>query len=102
MRALAHHRPMLIIPHGRDQDENAVRVTERGAGLKLAATANAKEIEIAVRRLLEDASFTKAAKRLGTVISDRTQDACAEELLEEMAAPPALVPHDELLAGRQA
>jgi hypothetical protein len=45
-----------------------------------------KEIEIAVRRLLEDTAFKEGAKKLGTVISGNTQDDCAEQLLEEMAA----------------
>ena len=32
-RALTHGLPLLVMPHGRDQGDNAVRVTEHGAGL---------------------------------------------------------------------
>src|SRR5262249_11217279 len=35
MRALINRLPMLVIPHGRDQNDNAVRVTHRRAGLSL-------------------------------------------------------------------
>ena len=33
MRALTHRLPLLCLPMGRDQDDNAARVTARGAGL---------------------------------------------------------------------
>ena len=35
MRGLLSRVPLLVIPHGRDQNDNAVRVTFRGAGLSL-------------------------------------------------------------------
>src|SRR5262249_17590959 len=35
MKALAHGLPLLCIPLGRDQPDNAVRVLESGAGLRL-------------------------------------------------------------------
>ena len=35
MRGLVNRVPMLVLPHGRDQNDNAVRITERGAGLSL-------------------------------------------------------------------
>ena len=39
MRALSHGRPMLCLPMGRDQNDNAARVVARGAGLRLGADA---------------------------------------------------------------
>jgi MGT family glycosyltransferase len=86
MRALAHHQPMLIMPHGRDQDENAIRVTERGAGLKLPAAATVAEIEIAVRRLLKDSSFAKAARNLGLAIAAETREDVVTQTLQELSA----------------
>lgn len=86
MRALLHHRPMLIIPHGRDQNENAIRVTERGAGLMLPATASRSEIESALQRLLSDPSFAIAARELGTAIADEMAHSPAVPLLEKLAS----------------
>lgn len=80
MRALQFHRPMLVIPHGRDQDENAVRVTEHGAGLRLTPGASVEEIRNNLRRLLEEPVFTQAARRLGEAIAveSRRVDVVAE------------------------
>jgi MGT family glycosyltransferase len=89
MRALMHRRPMLLIPHGRDQDENAVRVTERGAGLKLPASATRGEIQAAIERLLSEPSFAKAAETLGSTIAAETREDNVVELLEQCAAGSA-------------
>jgi UDP:flavonoid glycosyltransferase YjiC (YdhE family) len=89
MRALKHQRPLLVIPHGRDQDENAVRVVEHGAGLRLTAAASMAEIRSALQRLLNEAAFATAAQRLGSAIAEEAQriDVVAE--LETLAAQPA-------------
>jgi UDP:flavonoid glycosyltransferase YjiC (YdhE family) len=86
MRALTHQRPMLIIPHGRDQDENAIRVTERGAGLKLPATSSVMQLEIAVQQLLQDPSFAEAARKLGSAIAAEAREDLVTQPLEKLAA----------------
>lgn len=65
MRGLMAGVPLLILPFGRDQPENARRVTARGAGLTLSSRAPAGAIRRAVRRLHEDRRFTEAAAALG-------------------------------------
>ena len=85
MRALRHGRPMLVIPHGRDQAENAVRVASRGAGLMLDASADSAAIADALRRLLEDPAFRDAARRLGQDIVTGDGDAPAVGALESLA-----------------
>lgn len=85
MRALSHRRPMLVIPHGRDQEDNAARVTERGAGIKLAPTASVAELEAAIRRLLNEPSFADAAKALGDAIAADSKEDRVVPLLEEAA-----------------
>lgn len=86
MRALCHHRPLLVIPHGRDQDENAVRVVERGAGLRLTADSSVAEIREALSRLLNEAAFTESARRLGTAITEEAQDIHTVAELELLAS----------------
>jgi UDP:flavonoid glycosyltransferase YjiC (YdhE family) len=91
MRSLRYHRPMLVIPHGRDQDENAARVVEHGAGLRLTAGASVEEIRGALRRLLEEPAFTQSARRLGAAIAGELKRVDVVAELEALTAHPAQV-----------
>jgi UDP:flavonoid glycosyltransferase YjiC (YdhE family) len=86
-RALAHRRPLLLLPHGRDQADNAVRVTARGAGLSLPPTAPAEAIRAALGRLLDEPAFAAAAARLGAAVAEDAARSPVVEALEELAAP---------------
>jgi MGT family glycosyltransferase len=65
VRALAAGVPLVVIPQGRDQGDNAVRVTCRNAGLSLRRNADPATIAAAVWRVLGDGSYRRAADRLG-------------------------------------
>jgi MGT family glycosyltransferase len=86
LRALMHRRPMLIMPHGRDQQENAIRVTERGAGICLPSTASHGEIADALRQLLQDPSYATAAAKLGRAVAENRHHASVTDVLEQLAA----------------
>ena len=88
MTALLNRLPQLVIPHGRDQGDNAVRITERGAGLSLPATATTAELQNALQRLLTDPSFREAAQRLGDAVAAEVQRSTLIEELEALAAQP--------------
>ena len=61
--ALAHGTPQLIIPQGAEQFLNAEACEGAGAALSLPPDgATAEAVATAVRRLLDDASFTAAAE----------------------------------------
>ena len=83
MRALAHRLPLLCLPMGRDQDDNAARVFARGAGLRLRPSASPTRIAAAVRRLLDEPGFRASAERLGRIIRD---DAAADRAVKELEA----------------
>ena len=86
VRALAAGVPMVVLHHGRDQADNAARITTRGAGLALRRTAKPSDIAAAVRRVLDDPSFAQAAQRLGTSIRrDAASGALVAELEEHRA-----------------
>jgi UDP:flavonoid glycosyltransferase YjiC (YdhE family) len=92
-RALTHGRPLLVIPHGRDQNDNAVRVTARHAGLSLTPEASTEAIRAALRRLLEEPAFKENAERLGAAVARDVRDSPVVEVLEaEAAAARALCP----------
>ncbi|HEX8366062.1 MAG TPA: nucleotide disphospho-sugar-binding domain-containing protein [Allosphingosinicella sp.] len=88
-RALVHGLPMLVMPHGRDQADNAVRVTERGAGLSLPPGAAAAEIRVALGRLLDERPFAEAARSLGARVAGEAADSPVVGELESLAATVA-------------
>ncbi len=71
VRTLAADVPMVILHHGRDQADNATRVTTRGAGLAVKRTATPAVIAAAVRRVLDDPAFASGARQLGESIRPR-------------------------------
>jgi MGT family glycosyltransferase len=83
MRALAHRVPLLCMPMGRDQNDNAARVVERGAGLELPPAASADEIREALHDLLNEPSFRTAARRLGDAVAS---EAAASSVIDELEA----------------
>lgn len=85
MRALVAQKPMLAIPHGRDQNDNAARIAERGAGLRLDPAATTDEIERALRALLDDPSYAKAAEALGGQVAAEAANSPLADALERLA-----------------
>jgi len=83
--SICYRKAMLVIPHGRDQADNAVRVTERGAGLSLAPGAPVEAIRTACTRLLDDPSFRDAAKRLGDLVAAEAENLTVVQELEAAA-----------------
>ncbi len=83
MKALVHGCPMLVIPHGRDQVDNAVRVAHRGAGLSLAPDADVETLTAAILGLLDEPAFAENASALGRRIREES-GTCRIELLLEM------------------
>ena len=91
VRALAAGVPLVVMHHGRDQADNAVRVTSRGAGLSVRRSAAPSKIAGAVRRVIDDPSFADNAERLGASLR---RDAAGGHLVAELedVAPAARRP----------
>lgn len=82
LRALAHGKPLLLLPLGRDQQFNAGRVVELGAGIRLPVEAPPDQIAYAVVELLAQPEFSEAAERTAAAIAaDRPDETAAEALL---------------------
>lgn len=81
IKALSAGVPVLCVPLGRDQKENATRVVEAGAGLALAPSASPRALAAAIRRLLDEPSFREAARAQAAKIAEqRATDLAVEEL----------------------
>lgn len=84
-RALMHLKPMIVVPHGRDQNDNAARVTARGAGLRLDADASIEQFRSAIEAVLSEPSFAAAAARLGRQVAEEVERSPVVEELEGLA-----------------
>lgn len=84
--ALSAGVPLVCIPSGRDQADNAVRVVEARAGVRLPSRARPHAIRAAVERVLADPMLHAGARRMQTAFS---HDGAAEaaDLLEDLADP---------------
>jgi len=96
--------PLVIVPTAWDQPENAWRVAEAGAGIRIAPTACTPErIRLAVERVLGDPSFRKHAASLARDFSSYSGATEAARLLEDLAvrggAVPIGHPHMTVAAG---
>ena len=89
IKALAAGVPLVCLPLGRDQLDNAARVDHHGAGLRLKPTADVAAITAAVRRVVDEPSFAAGAQRLATVIAEDVREDRAVAELEELAATAA-------------
>jgi len=87
LRALAHGKPLLLLPLGRDQHFNAERVVELGAGLQLPSEAAPRVIASALVELLAQPRFgTAAARAAAAVAAERPDETAAEALLDVAGA----------------
>ncbi len=86
-RAMAHKLPVLVIPHGRDQDGNAARIVAHGAGLMLPPMAETHEIHDALERVLYDRSLHRGALQLGTEVEREMRESRVVEELEALCCP---------------
>ncbi|WP_165071118.1 glycosyltransferase [Paludisphaera rhizosphaerae] len=78
--------PQIIVPTHWDKPDNARRVMEAGAGLKLTPRRCTPEgLRAAVEHLLAEPSFRQNARRIARVMAEHPGPAGAAELLEELA-----------------
>ncbi|AIY02105.1 glycosyl transferase family protein [Arthrobacter sp. PAMC 25486] len=80
MKALAAGLPLVVLHHGRDQADNAVRVRVHGAGRTVPRGASSARIAEAVTTVLGSPSYASAAAELGRAVS-READAVNARLL---------------------
>ncbi len=67
--------PLLCMPMGRDQPDNAARIAARGAGLRLDPSAGPEAIGAALMRLVREPAFREAASAWSARIREETETA---------------------------
>jgi MGT family glycosyltransferase len=81
IKSLAAGVPVVVMHHGRDQADNAARVTARGAGVAVKRAAKPATIAAAVRRVLDEPSYRVNAARLGEAVR---RDAGSDNLVRAL------------------
>src|SRR5262249_14522600 len=90
LAALCAGVPLVVVPCSWDQPENAWRIAEAGAGIRLAPKAcTPRAVRAAVDRVLNESAFRQNARRLGADLASRGGAALAADLLVNLAAPRA-------------
>ena len=75
--------PVVCLPMGRDQADNAARVVWRGAGLRCSSKASATTLRRTIRRALDDPQFRVGARRIAEGIASHDG---ASQAIQEMEA----------------
>jgi UDP:flavonoid glycosyltransferase YjiC (YdhE family) len=87
LAALAHGLPLVLVPQGADQFENAVRVENAGAGIiVMPEDLTGDAVRSAVRRVLDEPSFAAAARRVAVEIASMPRPEEVASAVEEFAA----------------
>jgi MGT family glycosyltransferase len=85
--------PMVLVPNNWEKPDNARRVTEAGAGIRLSARRlDAVALRSAVREVLATPSYGHAARRLQRALAAAPGPPRAAELLERLASPAGSAP----------
>jgi MGT family glycosyltransferase len=85
LRALIAGAPLVCLPLGRDQPDNAARACERGAGLRPGSDVTAAGIAASIQTVLADPSYRASACALGARIAADCAARSAERELIQLA-----------------
>jgi UDP:flavonoid glycosyltransferase YjiC (YdhE family) len=81
MKALIAGVPLVVVPLGRDQPDNAARVVHAGAGVRLRKTASVGRLRAATARVIDDPRYRAAAGQMaGRLAAERDDDLIVDEL----------------------
>ena len=84
MRALSYGKPLLCLPMGRDQLDNAALVAHHGAGIALKKNATSKSIRHASQKLLAQTHYRQGAETIALDIQRDAKENRAVRYLEAL------------------
>lgn len=81
MRALANGVPIVCMPMGRDQDDNAAKLVLYNLGIKISPTDDAAKISKAILKILNNPSYKQNAQAKGVqIVQDSKKDILVDAL----------------------
>jgi MGT family glycosyltransferase len=93
MKALIAGVPLVLVPLGRDQPDNAGRVIHAGAGIRLRKNAPVSALRAAISRVTGDPRYRAAARRMASRLASERDDNRAVDELEQVAARGPVATH---------
>jgi MGT family glycosyltransferase len=92
--------PLVVVPTTWDKPDNARRVTQAGAGVRLSSRRLTPErLRVAVQEVLGESRYHEAAGRMAALLAASPGPARAVELLEALAAPDASAIRTDVAIG---
>jgi MGT family glycosyltransferase len=86
LKALIAGVPLVLVPLGRDQPDNAARVIHAGAGIRLRKNTSTAALRTAIARVTDDPRYRTAARRMAARLAAERDDNHAVDELEQVAA----------------
>jgi MGT family glycosyltransferase len=86
MKALSHGLPLVCLPMGRDQKDNAVKVQYHGCGIALSAKAGPEMIRKAVQKILSEETFKDVAVSFQADIRAIDQKNVTQQEIEDLVS----------------
>ncbi len=86
MKALIAGVPLIVVPLGRDQPDNAGRVVYAGAGVRLRKNATVSALRVAISRVIEDPRYRAAAQHMAARLASERDDNRVVDELERLLA----------------
>jgi len=102
MKALIAGVPLIVVPLGRDQPDNAARVVHIGAGIRLPKNASADALRAAISQIIEDPRYRAAARTMAARLAAERDDNRVVDELEQVAARGPATGHPTPGSGRPA
>ncbi|MFO7824646.1 MAG: glycosyltransferase [Cyclobacterium sp.] len=87
MRALANGLPLIVIPMGRDQHDNAAKIAYHGCGIRLSTKSDKGTIQRAIKQMLSTNTYTEKARAFQAEIGAAASSGMGIRELEQLAKP---------------
>jgi MGT family glycosyltransferase len=91
--ALADGVPLLCIPDGRDQPDNARRVVAAGAGVRVRKGASVRRLRRTILHALRDPAFKEGARAMAEALARSDGAVAITDRIERLAARTTLTGH---------
>ncbi len=88
--ALADGIPLLCIPDGRDQPDNAARVVLAGAGVRVRKTTSPRKLRKAIEQALDDPALKHGAQSMASALARSNGALTIVQALERIGTPDGI------------
>jgi MGT family glycosyltransferase len=88
--ALADGVPLVCVPDGRDQPDNAARVVACGAGVRVRRNTSPQKLRRVIAHALEDQALKRAAERMAEALRRSDGALAVTEAVERLGTPESI------------